>query len=327
MSRRRAIRWALVGAAAIASCIAVGWVVLSRQVEAQVAAWAEARRAEGYTLAWSRLDIGGFPLRFTVTLAEARIAKDGWSAEAPAFSVDLAPWRPGRIDFAAPSLAASGPGGALALETVAAALELDGGRASRLAIDGTGAIARLGAEELGRADKARLVIDRFAPEAADWRTESLAGQAAVWGAKPPARFAGRLLFDDPFDLDLTGTIKGPLAGLERWRDAGGTVELERVIFAWGPLKATGNATVSLDGEMRPLGAGTASIQGVDPTLERLAARGQVKPSDAAIAKMVLGLMSKPNAEGASEVTVPVTAQDGRLFLGPVAILTLPRLAE
>lgn len=324
---RRLLPWAVFGSAALASALFLVWLVLAQRVEAEVAAWAEARRAEGYVLAWSRLDVGGFPLRFVVGFADARIAKDGWSIEAPLLSADLAPWRPDRIDLAASRLAVAGPGGGLALETATAALALEGGRASRLTVEGAAAIARAGAEELGRADKARLVVDRFAPDAPDWRTESLAGQATLWRAQPAARFAGRLLFDEPFDLDLTGAIKGPLTTFERWRDAGGTTELDRLTLAWGPLKVDGNATVSLDGEMRPLGAGTATLRGVDPTLDRLAARGDVKPGDAAIAKVVLGLMAKPAADGASEVSVPVTAQDGQLYLGPVPVLKLPKLAE
>jgi hypothetical protein len=34
------------------------------------------------------------------------------------------------------------------------------------------------------------------------------------------------------------------------------------------------------------------------------------------------LLAKPTADGGTEITVPITAQDGRLFLGPAAIATL-----
>lgn len=78
--------------------------------------------------------------------------------------------------------------------------------------------------------------------------------------------------------------------------------------------------------MRPLGAGTAKLQGLAPVLDRLVAKGQIRAPEASIAKIVLGLLAQPTANGSLEVSVPLTAQDGKLFLGPVAVATLKPLA-
>jgi hypothetical protein len=324
---RRLFSWVAVAVVASAMLIVVAWLFLARQVEEQVLAWAAMQRAEGHTVAWQTLEVGGFPFSFEVTLAEPRIAKDGWSAEAPRLLATLLPWRPDRIDLAAPRLAMTTPDSGATLEQVVAFLVLENGRATRLMIEGVAAWAQVRNEEFGRADRARLVIDRFAPATADWKTESLAGKATLWRAQPAPHLASQLLFAEPFDLDLAGAVKGPITDLAGWRDAGGTADLARVQLAWGPLKLDGNATLALDGQMRPLGAGTAKLQGLSPMLDRLVAKGQVKAQEASIAKIVLGLLAQPAADGGSEVTVPITAQDGKLFLGPVAVATLRPLGE
>lgn len=323
---RRLIPWLAAAVASSTAVIFFLWLIFASRVEDEAGLWAEARRAEGFTVSWQRLDIGGFPFYFDLGFVEPRLAKDGWTAEAPLVSATLFPWRLHKVDLAAPRLAVTGPGAAVGIEALTAQLQFTNGRARSLAAEGVAATARHRGEDLGRADRANLVIDQFDPTATDWQTESVIGRVSLRGTRPAERFASQMLFEEPYDLDLDGAIKGPVADLVRWRDGGGTVDLRRMVLAWGPLKVDGKGTVALDGEMRPLGAGTARLQGLSPTLDRLVARGQVKAQDASVAKIVLGLLAQPTADGGSEVTAPITAQNGRLFLGPVSILTLPRLA-
>jgi hypothetical protein len=326
MTRRRLIVLALAVVALVVVVVAV-WHLLARRLETQVALWADARRAEGFDLSWSDHGIGGFPFGFRLDLADARIARDGWTAASPRLSASLLPWRLDSVDLAAPRLDAGGPGGiGLSLDAVSGKLLLIEGRISSLVLDSGAAIMRAGGEETGRAASAHVMLDRFAPDV-DWHNESLGGQVRLVQVAPARRFAGQALFDLPFDLSLTGAVKGPIHDLVRWRDGGGTLDLTALALAWGPLHLDGNATLALDGQMRPLGAGTTRLRGLEPTMDQLAARGLVKPNDASMAKVVLGLLARPAAEGGTEVTVPITAQDGRLFLGPVPILPLPRLAN
>ncbi len=324
---RRLLPWFAAAVAASTATIFFLWLIFASRVEEGAGLWAEARRAEGFAISWQRLDIGGFPFYFDLGFVEPRIARGGWSAEAPLLTATLLPWRLEKVDLAAPRLTVTGPAAAAGLEAMTAQLLVEDGRVRSLIVEGAAASARLRGEDLGRADRAALVIELFDPAVTDWQTESVAGKVSLRGTKPASRFAPRLLFEEPYDLDLDGAIKGPVADLVRWRDGGGTVDLRRVVLAWGPLKVDGKGTVALDGEMRPLGAGTAKLQGLPPTLDRLVARGQVKAQDASVAKIVLGLLAQPTADGGSEVTAPVTAQNGRLFLGPVPLLTLQRLGE
>ena len=67
---RRLLPWLAVAAVASASLIFFVWLVLARQVEERVLAMAEIRRAEGYSLTWQNLDIGGFPFYFELGFGE-----------------------------------------------------------------------------------------------------------------------------------------------------------------------------------------------------------------------------------------------------------------
>ena len=319
---RRLLPWVTVVGVATVSLVFLTWLIVAQQIEERALAWANARKAEGYTISWQTLDVGGFPSRFELAFAEPRIGRNGWTAEAPRLEAHYRPWRPDRIDVAAPRLAVAGPEVAGSLDQANAEVRLDGGQVAQVAIEGVAATARIRTEDLGRADRARLVVDGISPTATGSPAETLSGSMSLWGARPTQSVAEQMLFPDPFDFAVTGAIKGPLANLASWRDAGGTLDLNRVVLVWGPMKLDGDATLALDGQMRLLGAGTAKFQGLNPVLDRLVAKGQVRPQDATVAKVVLGLLAKPTADGGTEITVPITAQDGRLFLGPAAIATL-----
>ena len=116
----------------------------------------------------------------------------------------------------------------------------------------------------------------------------------------------------------------PAEAVAGWRDDGGTVELERLVLEWGPLELEASGTLALDPAMQPIGSLTAEIRGYAETLDALVQAGAAPPRDAAIAKVVLNLLAKTPPDGGPPVlTVPLTAQDGRLFVGPVALLELP----
>jgi len=115
--------------------------------------------------------------------------------------------------------------------------------------------------------------------------------------------------------------------LARWRDRGGTVEVSRLALSWGPLALEGDGTLALDSAMRPLAAFSARLAGGPETVERLAAAGLIAPMDALGAKIALAAMTIVPAEGgAPYAQVPVTLQDGYLYLGPARLLALPGMA-
>ena len=129
-----------------------------------------------------------------------------------------------------------------------------------------------------------------------------------------------------FDFSLFGPIPdGDVdSALRRWRDDGGTLELNSFRVRWGPLGIESNGTIALDGEMRPIGALTADIIGYGDIIDALIMSNMIPLGDAFLAKVAFNMLAdKPEGGGPPVLrSVPVTAQGGGIFVGPVSVGTV-----
>jgi hypothetical protein len=132
-------------------------------------------------------------------------------------------------------------------------------------------------------------------------------------------------------LDIEATAIGELpaaplaAAIAAWRDDGGLIEVHKLALVWGPLDLESSGTLALDEKMRPMGAGKARFEGYAATIDLLRKGRWIRGKEAFTAKTVLGLLARPTKEGGRAVTVALTAQDGRFYVGPLALLRLPPL--
>ena len=134
-------------------------------------------------------------------------------------------------------------------------------------------------------------------------------------------------------LSMEGALNGPLprgadlvARATAWRDGGGTFEIRRLALGWGPLGLAGSATLALDEQLQPMGAGTAHIIGQDATLDALGAGHTINARTATAAKAVLSLLGRvPEDGGAPEVDVPLTLQASTLAMGRIPLTRVPHL--
>ncbi|MBM3732574.1 MAG: DUF2125 domain-containing protein [Acidimicrobiia bacterium] len=166
-------------------------------------------------------------------------------------------------------------------------------------------------------------------------------QTFAWSVeafRPP--YAMRLpLGDEIARIAVAGEVRGRLAVEEgrdafarwrdvfgRWRDDGGTIELSRVEGRWGALALAGEGTLALDGAFQPVGAFTARIEGYSETIDALRDAGAVSGTNAFAAKVVLTALARRDDGGRSYLTLPISLQERRLYVGPVALLTVPALA-
>ena len=84
------------------------------------------------------------------------------------------------------------------------------------------------------------------------------------------------------------------------------------------------AKLAADGGMRPLGALTADIRGYEETLQALAEAALIRRDVLPASRVALNLLAKTDeTDGRRVLTVPLTAQDGALYLGPIKLLALP----
>ncbi len=134
-------------------------------------------------------------------------------------------------------------------------------------------------------------------------------------------------------LSVEGAVTGPMplqtslaARAAAWRDGGGTLTVEHMAMGWGPLGASGGATLALDARLQPMGTGHMRLIGFAESLDALASDHVMTPGAAIAAKAVLSLLATtPEGGGPPEVEVPLTLQDRTLSMRQVPLLKLPEV--
>ena len=311
-----------------------------------VEGWAAERRAEGWTVDHGPVTAEGFPVALRIRIEGPRMAHGDAaffrSWRGPATTVSFRPWDPRRIGFSAPGTHhfALGPRDHRRQSALSAA-EASG----RMILDQRGRMQRM----MLKLDGARFTPAADAPETTARSLVLSLGvpQAAANQAVEPHQRPSLHLTAEVADIDLprtarpalgrrienlalTATVKGRLAGtspteaLAVWRDNGGILEIERLQLKWAALGLGADGTMALDANMQPEGAMTARITGFRKTVDALVGAGAVRPRDAVTARIVLNMLAKTPADGGPPViTAPLSAQDGRLYAGPVALMRLP----
>ncbi|MGK7868996.1 DUF2125 domain-containing protein [Falsiroseomonas sp. E2-1-a20] len=327
---------ALLAVLALGAGHAVLWRIMAGQLEAGLATWVEIRRAQGWRVEHAPPVRGGWPFSATLSLGAVRL--EGGAATLPGgvaleaervvlrvtlprlnqlrvempgaqrLRLDGAEWR-----FAADELVALVPleadtppreavvlAGRLRLATPAGPMEVASLRFSAAAT----ATATDDEAALQLSLEAAAIDLPMPPGAANpvfgRRIESLAAEAALSGPVPPGRV--------------------PARRAEAWRDGGGSFELSRLAVQWGPAQVAAAATLALDEALQPMGAGSLRVTGANEALQALADAGLVGRRAAGTARIMLPLMARPNAAGATEIEVPVTLEDRTLALARIPVL-------
>lgn len=79
------------------------WLYLRGQVVSRMDAIAADMRADGYTVAWAKRSVGGYPFRISMTLDQVEIAEpSGYGLSAPVLEVESAAYSANPVGLAAP---------------------------------------------------------------------------------------------------------------------------------------------------------------------------------------------------------------------------------
>lgn len=314
------------------------WLWACNRLEAGLAAWADARRAEGWRVEHDATSRGGWP--FSAALAVPGVRLEGgaglvpggvdWRPEAPVV-LRVAPPRPDRLAVEAPGRHRLDLGGetfhvaadeltlAFPLENSAAPGEI--AAAARRLRFGTPAgdaevrAASLGFETRGGAGPATL---RFA-----------ASDVALPAGWPvPARL-GRTVERIGLDVLLNGAVppgRDPARRAAAWRDGGGSLEVRSLQVGWGEVAASASADLALDAALQPAGAGTASVAGGEALLDAAAGAGLLPPFAATAARVALRALGRvPPEGGPARAEAPLALRNRSLSVGGVPLARLPAL--
>lgn len=332
LSRKSIIALGLVAVAAAYS----GYWYYARSVTLQIIeSWTEQRRAEGFTVAYDTPETGGYPLLVRATLGNPELRRDGIEWRGERLSIELQPWnfRQLRFDLHGAQRVVAQAGAAPVVMIPAEAAVV-----ANLSPDGRLSDAALLVRDLTAADASgaqllqatELWLEAKAPPEPPASHEDTSLTLSLSAADillPEAADGplGRTLSKLRADLQVRGAIAGaaPAEALERWRRAGGTIDVDWFQLAWGEFDLRAKGTIALDAEARPLGAFSTDIRGHNQALDALVSHSILKTGEAAMGKIALALLAKPPPEGGAPVlSIPVTAQDGGLYAGPLKILDL-----
>ena len=326
----------------------IAWQLLAMRAEAMVRAWVEQRRALGDRIEHGPIRVGGFPLTIEVATTQVHWAhEDGNSlltAAAPGVVASAPMWSPLRVTVRPTDggrASAAGNWGSITgdADVVVAVLALALGRRVPERIDLT--LRNLDLTGPGGAVLARIEAVDASVDPAPWHDAdavdgavptTLTVHAHATGVRPAG--AEQLPFDGPATVTVAAALRGPVdptagvPGLALWRDAGGVIDVDRLVISWSPVDLVGDGTFALDAALRPEGAGTAEIQGVAETLDRLVAQGRMKPNQAALLKLAAIAASVPSPDGSGQrLKAPVTVQDGTVRLGQFAVGKVRSIAD
>jgi hypothetical protein len=319
------------------------WTWAGWQLETALTAWTEAKRAEGWTVAYQEPEIDGWPMRLRAELGEPALVsprKLTWNG--PALRMESTLWAPltlqvtapGAHDFSWPPLRPGGDGGRATLE----AREATG--TAHFSADGW--LRRLDAHfrdttllPTPEDETRRLDIGEVNLRLSEATLSEKSGPArirldarAIALPKESRPVLGRDVARLALDGELSGAFPdGPLsAALAIWRDSGGKATLDSLDLDWGPLDLRGEGVLRLDEELRPQGDLTVTASGLGETIDRMARAGAMKPGAAIAAKLVIeALGNRDESTGRKTLTVAVSLRGGLLYLGPVALFPVPPL--
>jgi hypothetical protein len=322
--------------------LTAAWWITTDRLAAGIDRFAAKLKADGGNLTAASRGRGGFPFHPAVVLTNAEIAFPpgapgpwSWSGERATVSTSL--FAPNAIQVGVEGsgrLQLTPLGEAFDLTTKAKTatvrlLQNRGREYAEAHVAGLAVSASTGATVMVNA--ATLQLARPTAPVTDERTESYGMHLELAGLTLPPNDAtplGQRLDSLVFDAHVLGPLDPALdtKAFETWRSAGGTAQILRLEARFGPLAIYSDATLSLDKDMQPIGAGTGRIQGFAPALDALVATQAMKLNDAKAAKAFLALLARPPAPGAPpEIRVPLSIQEGKLFVGPVALMTMPRI--
>lgn len=302
--------------------------------------WRRARAAEGFEIGHAAPELHGFPTALVALLRAPRIAAPGgWRWKASAVTLETGLFRPGRLEL-------STRGSQEIVVTTGAA-----GSRQRLVSkdsDMTVILSPDGSPRSGRGWLRDYKLIRGAHEILEGHGAEL---SFLVEAESPAGDRGGLGFTLSFDsLDFSEHAVAPLekrlhilkiegrvtgVGAEVVSDTISIptsettrLEIESLDLRWPPVALSGTGELGLDELGRPEGRLEAWWQDLSGLVDHLTRLRAIDGEAAPMLKLaLLALPSRRGANGAIERRMPIVAEGGRLFLGPVEVARLKSLYE
>ena len=133
-----------------------------------------------------------------------------------------------------------------------------------------------------------------------------------------------------FQIEVIGVPPTSFASatLVSWRNQGGALEIQNILFEHGSLEIKGEGTLALNKKLQPLAAFSLEARGYLELIDRLNSSRLIGPNEARLAKAVLSMLAvskknEDNNKSRKMVKFPLTIQDGYLYVGPLSLGSIP----
>lgn len=336
MKRRALLAGLLCAPILIGAGLALYWHLTANRLEAGLRVWVEQRRAEGGTARVGAMTRGSWGATVSVILHDVELSgappplpgSFTWTAPRLTLSVDL--WDPWKLTITPDGLQGLRLPDGTSVTVAAEGLTASVTARSEVEIDAK----RLRVEAAEDAEHAALSVENldFDLTIRPGGDSPVTLEVSASGITLPA--VARWAFGPRIEqLSLTASMSGPWPGgtttkrwVGTWRDGGGAIEARLRALVWGPLNISGTATLALDDQLQPMGAGTAHLVGFPALFDTLGTAGALTPSAVKAAKALLSLMAgAPSGQHPATVDVPMTLQLRTLSLRQVPLVLLPEI--
>jgi len=316
---------------AVAGLYSAYWFVVAGRLESGVRDWAQSLPAQNIDLAWKAVRVGGFPFAFAVDLNDVTLhdrAAPAGDAQAPTLQARARPWDLFHWALTAPSgLRGTIEGARIAVDNATGSVAVGGAGGGTLWLGLRDAGIDIGLHLVAKEADLWLDLPPGQPRTHGEKALGLAldvRQVTMPLVPAPLR---NPLDEMSFAATVMGTVPAgtPRQAAAAWRDSGGTIELAHFTLRWGPLAITLSGTIPLDADLQPIGAFSGAIEGSNELVAALVAAGQLRASDANLARLALAVLSKPGPNGRPQISSSFTIQNGQMYLGPARLGAAPRI--
>lgn len=334
----------IIGFAVLAGLYTGGWFYLGNQLQNSIDAWIEQQKHAGVQVRFKEQNRSGFPLQINLSFDQPVIISDKkpsgyvWQGQRAVVTMKLWQLRNIHMDLSGPQKikiinntnTMMWRGHAKILSAVihlksatqaAVTLNLEG---IEMKTDATNKTKNALNMRLKRGS-VYLMQNKKPTE----KSPSLSIAADIADLQMPKSLP-MILSHNFSKLNFSASVLGVLPrkvnprSLLAWRDAGGTVEIDRVELKHGPLELQADGTIALDQNLQPVGAFSAKIFGFFDVIKVLRDRNLIQSNIALTANLVLGVLSKRQGpENKPRLDVSVSIQDRKLYVGPLAIAKMP----
>ncbi|MBL4740385.1 MAG: DUF2125 domain-containing protein [Sneathiella sp.] len=321
------------------------WNSLAEIALAQVEGWKARQKETGYVITNTPPEISGFPYRVKLDIKKTVIENpsrfESYSATIHDIWAVVQPWKVNHVIFGIESpfqlfwMNKGTPKTATVSATKAfgSALFNNEGSLQNMAIDLTDVKATGLNNGPSRAERVQIhKRPALTPAIADDTPQTQALQSGQYALTVDNLFLGERaeypLGDTVEKIEILARLEGSLRDFQskesilQWRDRGGVIDIEDAVISWGISKVSGNGTLTLDNKSRPMGAFSTKLVGFNSLLDLLARSGGLDPRAQKTAGFALNLLAKQDSDGVRYLDIPLSLQDGGLYLGPLFLMPI-----